>query len=133
MKKIYILIVLFSICSTFAQKQKIERELDSLKNNGHKIVTLTFNYSNISCPCAQWAESKFNGEKGCDKRVQTYLEPANDSIEKLIKVDNFPFKVRVTGEYVSKKGYPKDFKQTKGFAEPAPVFKVYKTKVLKRG
>ena len=67
-----------------------------------------------------------------DERVQTFFEPANDSIENLLKVDDFPFQVKVTGEYISEKGYPKNYK-SKGNPEPAPVFRVYKVKIIKRG
>lgn len=114
-----------------AQKKSIVIKLDSLKKTGHKIEVLKFNYGNISCPCAQWAESKFNSEKGINKWVQTYFEAINDSIDKILNIDSFPLKVKVTGEYISKSGYPKNFKVGKGKTEPAPVFKVYKVKILK--
>jgi hypothetical protein len=92
-------------------------------------LTLTYGY--ISCSCAQWSESKYNDASLIKKREYMYIEPVNDSIAKLIiPPGDIPFSIQVIGEFKQGIGYPEGFKQVKGFAEPARVFKVSKVKLL---
>jgi len=100
-----------------------------------KIETLTLSYNAISCSCAQWSESRFNNFP--EKRVNYWLEPANQNItnaDTLFNGENLPVKIKVTGQIISEKGFPKNENLEKaGKGEASKVFRYTKIQIIKNG
>jgi hypothetical protein len=87
-----------------------------------KEVTLKLCYAGIMCTCAQWNE--YN-KKQMELNEQYFLEPSNDS---LVNADDLydgelPLFIKVTGEFYTNKGYPKNYRPAKGDPDPAKVFR----------
>jgi hypothetical protein len=100
-----------------------------------KVETLILNYNAISCSCAQWSDSRFDKKENPDKKDYYWLEPAN---EKLINADhvfngeNLPIQIKVTGQIVSKNGFPKRKNLSKVSEDEAgKVFRYTKIEILK--
>jgi len=100
-----------------------------------KIETLTLSYNAISCPCAQWSESRFNNFP--EKRVNYWLEPANQNIinaDTLFNGKDLPVKIKVTGQIISETGFPKNKNLEKvGLDEAGKVFRYTKIEVIRNG
>lgn len=99
-----------------------------------KIETLTLSYNAISCTCAQWSESKFDNNP--DKRIRYWLEASNESLIKadtLFNGENLPVQIKVTGQIVSEKGFPKRNLSKVGRDEAGKVFRYTKIEVLRNG
>lgn len=99
-----------------------------------KIETLTLVYNAISCTCAQWSETRF--KNSTNKGPHYWLEPAN---EKLIEADNLfdgnniPIIIKVTGQVVTEKGFPKRELVKVSKEEAGKVFRYSKLEVLQIG
>lgn len=95
-----------------------------------KVKTLILDYNAISCSCAQWSESKSN------KKEYYWLEPANEKLinaDHLFNGENLPIQVKVTGQIVSEKGFPKQNTLTKvDKNEAGKVFQYTNIEVLKK-
>lgn len=106
----------------------------SFKSNS-KIETLTLIYNVISCTCAQWSETRFN--KITDKKVYYWLEPANQKLinaDTLFNGEDLPVIIKVTGQIINEKGFPKNENLTKvGQDEAGKVFRYTKIEVIKNG
>lgn len=89
-----------------------------------KITTITVAYSAISCECAQWnVESKKNST---DSNLNIYVEPANSKLinaNSLWDGEHLPLRLKLTGQYYLKDGFPKNYKPIKGDPKPAKVFR----------
>ncbi len=98
-----------------------------------KIETLTLTYNAISCTCAQWSEKKYNDNS--EKRVYYWLEPVN---EKLIKADelfngeNLPVIIKVTGQIITEKGFPKRKLSKVSEDAAGKVFRYTKIEIIKK-
>lgn len=94
-----------------------------------KEETLVLNYNAISCSCAQWSESKSN------KKEYYWLEPANEKLinaDHLFNGENLPIQIKVTGQVVSEKGFPKRNNLSKtNENEAGKVFQYTSIEVLK--
>ncbi|MCA6065871.1 hypothetical protein JI747_001690 [Chryseobacterium sp. RG1] len=95
-----------------------------------KVETLVLNYNAISCSCAQWSESKSN------KKEYYWLEPANEKLinaDHLFNGENLPIQIKVTGQVVSEKGFPKRENLSKtNENEAGKVFRYTTIEVLKK-
>lgn len=95
-----------------------------------KVETLVLNYNAISCSCAQWSESKSN------KKEYYWLEPANEKLinaDHLFNGENLPIQIKVTGQVVSEKGFPKRNNLSKtNENEAGKVFRYTTIEVLKK-
>ncbi len=99
-----------------------------------KIQTLTLRYNAISCTCAQWSDPKFDNNP--KKRIRYWLEPSNENLIKadtLFDGENLPVQLKVTGQIVSEKGFPKRNLSKVGQDEAGKVFRYTKIEVLKNG
>jgi hypothetical protein len=99
-----------------------------------KVETLTLLYNGISCPCAQWSETRFSNNS--DNKKYYWLEPAN---EKLIKADtlfngeDLPVIIKVTGQIVTENGFPKRDLTKVGEDAAGNVFRYTKIEVIQNG
>lgn len=100
-----------------------------------KIETLTLIYNTISCTCAQWSETRFN--KHTDKKVYYWLERANQKLidaDKLFNGEDLQVIIKVTGQIINEKGFPKNQNLAKvGQNEAGKVFRYTKIEVIKNG
>jgi hypothetical protein len=99
-----------------------------------KVQALTLNYNAIACTCAQWSESNNAGKP--DKRKYYWLEPANKSLvdaDTLFNGVNLPIKIKVTGQIVSERGFPRRALSKVGQNEAGIVFRYTKIDVLEHG
>ncbi len=99
-----------------------------------KIETLTLIYNAISCSCAQWSE--WNSIKDSENNQRYWLEADNKNLidaDSLFNGENLPVIIKVTGQIVSKNGFPKIDLTKVGLEEAGYVFKYSKIVVLKKG
>ncbi|WP_294331536.1 hypothetical protein [uncultured Chryseobacterium sp.] len=99
-----------------------------------KIETLFLDYNAIACTCAQWSES--HKKQNEDQKIYYWLEPANGKLmdaDKLFTGNNLPVKIKVTGQVVSEKGFPKNKNLVKvSEKEAGKVFRYTNIKVLRK-
>ena len=99
-----------------------------------KIETLTLIYNAISCTCAQWSETRFTNNT--DKKINYWLEPANEKLikaDKLFNGENLPVIIKVTGQIISENGFPKRDLAKVGQDEAGKVFRYSKIEVIQNG
>ena len=99
-----------------------------------KVETLTLTYGVIACTCAQWGETSYSNNTN---EVKNYwLEPANKKLinaDKLFDGENVPIIVKVTGQVVTEKGFPKRELAKVGKDEAGKVFRYTKIEVIQNG
>ncbi|WP_113635884.1 hypothetical protein [Nubsella zeaxanthinifaciens] len=98
-----------------------------------KIETLTLTYNAISCTCAQWSEKKYADNP--EKRVYYWLEPANDKLikaDELFNGENLPIIIKVTGQIITEKGFPKRRLVKVGEDKAGKVFRYTKIEIIKK-
>jgi len=124
-------ILLIFICCFFActiSPNKIESEINTLG----KIEKIEVNLSALQCDCPQWIIVKNNRETS----ESIYLEQSDNS---LIKADtlydgtNMPIVLLLEGNYYSKLGIPKDYRQIKRAPDTVRVFRYTKITILSKG
>lgn len=99
-----------------------------------KAVSQKLSYAGISCPCADWYETKY-ADKESDLEY-FYLEPRDTSLiqaDTLFNGKYFPVHISVTGQFYTNKGYPKNYFRAKGNPKPARVFRYDKIEIIQRG
>jgi hypothetical protein len=99
-----------------------------------KIQTLTLIYNAIACTCAQWSETRFNGNT--DKKIYYWLEPANKKLteaDTLYNGENLPVIIKVTGQIVTESGFPKRELAKVGQDEEGNVFRYTKIEIVQNG
>ncbi|CAD0004135.1 hypothetical protein [Flavobacterium chungangense] len=145
-----ILTILFFSLTVISCEQTKTKSIPKAKNNVYtkkvaidkpgfesksKIETLTLIYNAISCTCAQWSETRFNSI--ADKKIYYWLEPATQKLinaNKLFNGEDLPVIIKVTGQIISEKGFPKNQNLTKvGQEEAGKVFRYTKIEVIKNG
>lgn len=97
-----------------------------------KAETLTLIYNAISCTCAQWSETRKS--ENTDANQNYWLEPANEKLinaETLFNGENLPVMIKVTGQVVTEKGFPKKKLPKVGQDEAGRVFRYTKIEVIK--
>lgn len=97
--------------------------------------TLDVSYGVISCPCAQWFETNLKKDTNTDNKY-FYLEPANPTLinaDTLFNGEYLPVRVSVTGQFCTKKGYPKNYFPLKGDPKPARVFQYNNIEIIQLG
>lgn len=146
----FILILFIFSCSTepnqlngkveTSQTQN-EEEIDSAKfliDKGALTARperLKLSYAGISCPCADWFETK-NADKEGDLKEHFYLEPGDTTLiqaDTLFNGEYFPVQISVTGRFYTKEGYPKNYFPAKGDPKPARVFRYTSIEIIQRG
>lgn len=93
--------------------------------------TLDLTYQGIMCTCAQWAETK---DSRMHQQEPFYLEPADSSItnaQDFYDGRHLP-RIKVTGSFYQKEGYPKDYNPLKGSPRPAKVFRYFRISEIRR-
>ncbi len=100
--------------------------------SGSKIQTLILNYNAIACTCAQWSTS--DKEEKIGKKNYYWLEPADKSLidaDHLFDGTHLPVKIKVTGQVITEKGFPKNKNLSKvNEKESGKVFRYTKIEVL---
>ncbi len=96
-------------------------------------IIIDVSYQAISCECAQWLENRII----CDTCVKEYifLEPADEHLinaDKLWNGNNIPLTVKLTGQYYSGIGFPRNYKANKGVPDPARVFRYTQIEVISK-
>ena len=107
---------------------------NSLEN---KTQTLELQYVSWGCVCANWAapmdikrfaDSSYQLSKSC-----VYVEPANKD---LVLPDTIRFatdRIRFTGQFYEREGYPKEYIATEEQLDKAKIFRYTKYEVLQSG
>lgn len=97
--------------------------------------TLILNYNAISCTCAQWSDSRFDKKQNPDQKNYYWLEPADEKLlaaDNVFKGDNLPVQIKVTGQIISEKGFPKGKRLSKvSQNEAGKVFRYTEIEILK--
>lgn len=102
-------------------KDSSDKRSDSAKDTIDKGLisaeyrTLDISYAAISCPCAQWYETKDANKEGNEKE-HIYLESGNERLiqaDTLFNGDSIPIRILVSGQFYAHKGYPKKLCQYK--------------------
>jgi len=109
--------------NSFADKQK----------TGSKTETITVSFNAIACTCAQWTETKYNNNQ--NNREYIFIERANDSFidaDSLWDGEHLPLTLKLTGQFISQSGYPKNYSPTKGSPDPAKVFQYNSIKIVSK-
>lgn len=99
-----------------------------------KVETMTLIYNGIACTCAQWSETRF--KNATNKIPHYWLERANGKLidaDNLFDGNNIPVIVRVTGQVVTKNGFPKRELAKVGRDEAGIVFRYTKIEVIQNG
>lgn len=113
---------------------KYEEVISPAEISSKKDITLTLSYHAVSCSCAKWSETRFADQS--EQKEYIYLERGDLELlnaDDLWDGEHLPLQIEVTGTFVSKKGYPKDFNAGKENPEPAKVFRYNKIRVIKNG
>ncbi|RYY68468.1 MAG: hypothetical protein EOO13_12220 [Chitinophagaceae bacterium] len=101
---------------------------------GSKVETLTLIFNAISCTCAQWSETRKS--EAINRSQNFWLEPANNELimaDTLFDGENLPLIIRVTGQVIAEKGFPKRALAKVGQNEAGRVFRYSKIEVLQNG
>lgn len=99
-----------------------------------KVETLTLIYNAISCPCAQWSETRFNND--AENKIYYWLEPANEKLitaDTLFNGENLPVIIKVTGQVITENGFPKRELAKVGQDDAGKVFRYTKIEVIQNG
>lgn len=103
----------------------------------NKTQTLELQYVSRACECANWAVPadiiKFADSGNLLSRHCIFIEPANKD---LVLPDTFRFatdRIRFTGQFYEREGYPKEYILTEELLDKAKVFRYTKYEVLKSG
>ncbi len=126
-------------------KNRIYRNIAEEKNSSNrinksehdfkptKVETLFLNYNAIACTCAQWSDSKID-KRDAGKKAYYWLEPADKNLmdaDQLFDGTHLPVKIRVTGQVMTEKGFPKNKNLGKvNENEAGKVFRYTKIEVL---
>lgn len=100
-----------------------------------KTVRLDVSYAAIECTCPQWFETKEMNDTAYGRHY-FYLEQGEDGIvyaDTLFDGNNLPIQLVLTGQFYTRKGYPKNYQPTKGEPEPARVFRYEKVEIIRLG
>jgi hypothetical protein len=117
MKPVSIIILLIITLCANRQFTQAQTTLDK------KPSTIIVTYGYIGCPCAQWIIN--NRYAKTINREHIFLEPANNKLveaESLVDGSNI-VRIKITGHFYKKKGYPKNYHPVKGNPDPASVFR----------
>ncbi|PDS21965.1 hypothetical protein B0A77_14615 [Flavobacterium branchiophilum] len=99
-----------------------------------KVETLTLIYNAISCTCAQWCDTRKT--ENTNRKQNYWLEPANEKLinaDALFKGENLPIIIKVTGQVVTKNGFPKRELAKVGKEEEGKVFRYTKIEIIQNG
>jgi hypothetical protein len=102
----------------------------TIKGN-QQIITVSYNA--IACTCAQWTETKYDNK--INDKEYIFLEKGSDNLmdaDSLWDGVHLPFKLQLTGRFISESGYPKNYSPTKGDPNPARVFQYSSLKIVSK-
>lgn len=97
---------------------------------------LTVTYTTFGCYCASWItkEDIQSDNLGSNFDKYFFIEPANDSLEKLQeKISTREYYIVISGQFYVKKDFPANvYRDYEGEMQKAKVFRYHKIKTLKK-
>lgn len=133
---IYSSLILFISCSTKSEQKQSKQSVKLISPdnalNG-KTESLELSYIAWGCACANWvttADYKIYEDDALAKHC-IFIEPANSSLEVPLFFDAFRHRIKVTGQFYVKEGYPIGTSITEEPIDKAKVFRYTNIEVVK--